>query len=661
MLFSKKPKIHQVNYTVGMFYEVYIGSKYYHGLKPLTYAHGTILDVGQIVRIPLRGKSSLGVIKAKVQQPEFKCSPINEVLPLHIPVSHLQLIEWLLSYYPAPMGSIIDLFLPKLTKRTDVDKAETQATALKVKNLPTLTPEQEAAMKQFIATKMPVILHGRTGSGKTRLYQEIVIHALQTNKSVVVLAPEIGLSRHLSDRFSEIIPSERIVILHSSMSDKKRREAWLKINQTTEPLVIIGARSALFAPLHAIGAIILDEFHDSAYKQEQLPNYQTTRVAAQLATYTGARLVLGSATPPVADYIAFETKKLPILSLKSSAITPTEDSGVEHRIVDLGEPQEFTQSPHVSNALIDSIRESLGQNEQSMVFLNRRGSARVIACESCGWRSTCPNCDVGHTYHGDKQKLICHSCGLQQPLPNSCPDCGSSDLVYTIAGTKTLEAELTKLFPHANIHRLDRDTTAENKIERILNKIESGEIDIIIGTQTIVKGFDLKKLSTVGIIYADASLQIADYTATERTYQLISQVAGRLGRGHRNGRLILQTHNPTSDVLRWALQNDYPSLLEAERLHRQKYNFPPYQYIMKINAKRASQLSAKKALDDLLHRLPVHSSINIGNPSPSYPEKLAGKYRWQIVVKSENRAYLVQIAKQLPKNYSYDLDPNTLL
>ncbi len=659
-LFQKYRHIYFLAYTVDMYYEVLIGSKYYHGFEPLTYSSSKELSVGQLVRIPLRNKPVVGIILRPVSKPTFKCLEIIEPVDVIIPQSQLKLIEWLRSYYPAPLGSIVDLFIPKLPRKVIYPTPLDTSPQLNNTKLPTLTQEQLSVVKRLDASTEPIILHGITGSGKTRVYLEQALKTIAEGKSVILLSPEIGLSKHLEKRFKEVVPDDTVLVIHSNLTDKVRRETWLRLHAANQPQIVIGARSALFVPLNNIGLIILDEFHDSAYKQEQSPNYQTSRVAAQLAAITSAKLILGSATPPVADYAAFQQRNLPIIEMLTTAVD-TAVYSVDKQFVDLSDPSQLSRVSFLSTPLLESIQESLSNGEQSMIFLNRRGTARVIACETCGWRATCPKCDVGQTYHGDKQKLICHSCGLVQPLPYACPECGAHDLVFTIAGTKTLEAELIKQFPHARIHRLDRDTTSENSISNVLEDIESGAIDIIIGTQSIVKGFDLKKLSTVGIIYADASLQIADYTSVERTYQLIAQVSGRLGRGHRSGRLILQTYQPDSDVFKWALAADYKKLATYELKHRKKYHFPPYMYILKIIAKRSTEQSAKQALIDLVKRLPEHSSLDISMPSPCYPQKIAGTFRWQLIIKSKHRTNLVQIIKQLPKNYSYDLDPNTLL
>lgn len=642
-----------------MFYEVLIASNRFHGESTLTYSSDEILKVGQVVLVSLRGHKTSGIIHSnQTKKPNIKISSIEAVTPYIIPGGQIKLINWLKNYYPAPMGSLAELLLPPGILK-EYSFSEQPITDTK-HNLPPLTDEQAAALNEINEySSRNVLVHGDTGSGKTRLYIEAARQKLEAKKSVLILCPEIGLTELLREQFARAFDGHAIHVIHSNKTTKQRQIVWQAIAQSSQPVIVIGARSALFAPIHQLGLIIVDEAHDTAYKQEQQPYYQTTRLAARLAKLHGGQALFGTATPLVNDYYMFESKKLPIVRLTKPAITSV--TKVEQIIVDLSDKSKFSRSSNISDPLFKLMDEALDDGEQILLFLNRRGSARLVLCDSCGWQSHCSHCDVSLVYHADKHHLLCHSCGRQSPIPNTCPVCNSSELLYSVPGTKAIEIELLKHFPQAKVARFDRDTTTDQKLEKLYSQITSGEIDILLGTQGLVKGFDLPKLSVVGVLQADSSLQIADYTASERTYQLISQVAGRLGRGHRNGKLVLQTYTPDSKLLRWAIDKNYNDFYHQELRQRESFLFPPACYILKITAKRASAASAQKALTLLQTDLAKLSGLLVHQPAPSYPEKMAGKYRWQIIIRSKNRKVLAELAAKHNKRFTCDLDPVSLL
>lgn len=643
----------------GMNYRVLVASQSYHGKEPLTYSHGDDLEVGQLVSVNLRNRLATGIVHSKDStKHSFKLSDIAAVFPYKLPEASLKLLGWLKEYYPAPLGALTELFVPNGSFKDY--RPEQLDPMVHPRKLPKLRPEQKHALKVLQAhSGQSVLLHGDTGTGKTRLYLEQAGAVLLGGKSVLVLSPEIGLTELLRTAFADAFGDQNIVMLHSNLTNKTRQQAWQTIAASQHPLIIIGARSALFAPVDKLGLIIVDEAHDTAYKQEQQPYYQTSRVAAKMASLHGCQLILGSATPPVSDHFAFEQKKLPIIRLTKPAFGSQID--LDHQVIDLSDKSLFGQSRVLSTPLLSAMRAAIAKNEQILLFLNRRGSARIIRCQTCGWQASCKNCDTGVVYHADKHQLICHSCGLVQQVPVSCPDCKGSDLLYSVPGTKAIEQELLKLFPNVRVGRFDRDTVASQRLERLYKDIASGDIDILIGTQGLVKGFDLPKLSVVGVLQADSSLQIADYTASERTYQLISQVSGRLGRGHRAGKLYLQTYSPDSQLLLWAINKNYNDFYQNELEHRRAFLFPPNCYLLKISVKRASPNTAQKALNELREQISKIDGLQVLQPSPAYPEKQAGKYRWQLVVKAKNRQPLVELAKQHYNRFTCDLDPNSLL
>ena len=346
--------------------------------------------------------------------------------------------------------------------------------------------------------------------------------------------------------------------------------------------------------------------------------------------------------------------------MTEQAISATQPTSLE--IIDQKDKTNFTKSPWLSNTLISSISNALENNEQSLLFLNRRGSARLVMCEKCGWQALCPHCDVALTYHQDNHKMRCHSCEYSESAPTNCPNCKSSEIIFRSIGTKALETELARIFPKARISRFDRDTDKTLRLHQQFKSLRSGDIDIVIGTQTVAKGLDLPKLSVVGIVQADSGLQVPDFTAIERTFQLISQVSGRIGRGHRAGSLFVQTYEPNSPLLALALKKDYAKFYSQELVQRKTYSFPPYVHLLKISCTRATSTSAMNACQKICDNIKSGvASVRIEGPAPKFIEKSRGKFTWHVVVKSKQRSNLIEIIKNLPSNCTYDLDPSNLL
>lgn len=643
-----------------MYYRVLVASQRFHGQESLTYSFEHQLSIGQIVQVELQRKFVLGIIESKVAKPTFATKAISQTWDIAIPPSSFQLLIWMKEYYPAPLGVLTELFTPPpLPQKL---KLPVQATEKLTKPavMPKLTTEQAAVLQAIhSSTSRSFLLHGDTGSGKTRIYLELAKQSLDSEMSVIVLTPEIGLTEPLLQTFKQQF-GERVLVTHSQMTPAERRTVWLDAGASKSPRVVIGPRSALFVPLAHVGLIVIDEVHDSAYKQEQAPYYQTTRVAGRLAGLHEARLVMGSATPLISDYFTFQQKNLPILRMKNSAMEDHHLS--EQHIVDQKDKAAFSRSPWLSTPLLNAMEQALQNKEQSMLFLNRRGSARLVLCENCGWQAMCPHCDVPLTFHQDQHLVRCHSCDFSSSPPSICPECGVSELVFRSIGTKALETELKRLYPKARISRFDRDTEKVDRLHKQHEKLQAGEIDIIIGTQAIVKGFDLPKLSVVGIINADSGLQIPDFTATERSYQLISQVSGRIGRGHRAGKLFVQSYQPDNPLLKLALDKNYEAFIEQELSQREKYKFPPYYFLLKITCNRASGKSSQTACIKLAEQIrQAHKNVIIEGPTPRFIEKIASRYAWHLIVKAKDRNILTTIAKSLPGNVTYDLDPSDLL
>lgn len=641
------------------YYEVLVGDMQFHGDAALTYSWDAELSLGQIVRIALRSRSVLGIIQGQVGKPDFPTKNIAAVADAPpIPKETLLLLDWLQSYYPAPFGAIVRQFMPPSVSFPK--KLLPGPTQKNYVDFPPLTELQTQAMSHM-SEAGSYLLHGITGSGKTRVYLELAQKTLQKNRSVIILTPEIGLTESLVRAFSAL-PAP-VFVLHSRLTVAARRDVWFNILHSKDtPCIVIGPRSALFIPLHNVGLVVMDEAHDQAYKSDSQPRYRTDRVAATLATYHDAIFVRGSATPNIEDMHLFKEKKSShIIQMKTTAL-PTNTSDDSAVIVDMRDHTNFVRSKIISKALHDAMSTALTNGEQSMLFLNRRGTASAILCASCGWRAMCPHCDLPMTYHGDKHQLQCHVCGRHQPLMSSCPKCKSVDIFLKSIGTKAVVDEAKRLFPAASIHRFDTDTSKDEQIENQLESLQDGKVDIIVGTQMITKGLDLPRLSVVGILNADASLMIPDYSANERTYQLLNQVAGRVGRGHRAGTIILQTYDTANPLFKNALTSNWEEFYTKELSERKQFLFPPFVFLLKLWCLRATPAASEKTASQLAIKLTArYPHLHVEGPSPSFHPKESGKYKWQLVIKSTSRQALLAIVADLPSGWNYDLDPVNLL
>lgn len=640
------------------YYEVLVGDLQYHGKSALTYKHSDVLLPGSVVRIALRNRSVLGIVSKEVVEPSFIVKPISVVAPGPPLSSHsLALIDWLYEYYPAPFGSIVRQFLPPTPAFPRGDTAPSEPAQVHPADLPNLTDSQRAAVER-IESQGYHLLHGVTGSGKTRVYIALAERTIKAGQSVIMLTPEIGLSAQLTQSFEASFPGQ-VRVLHSRMTSAARRNIWYEILASNTPLIVIGPRSALFAPLRSIGLIIIDESHDQAYKSETAPHYRTERIAAKLAMLHNACLVSGSATPSIEDYYIASAKHRPIIRMKELAVQ--HDTRTSTEIVDLRDRSQLTRSSILSDPLLRAVQQSLDANEQTLLFLNRRGTAGTILCSTCGWRALCEHCDLALTYHGDVHRLRCHVCGRSQQLPSSCPECGGSDILLKTIGTKAVADEVQRLFPGARIRRFDADTHKSEQLEALLPELRDGSTDIIIGTQMVTKGIDLPNLSVVGILNADSSMLIPDFSATERTFQLLTQVIGRGARGHRASTTVIQTFQPDNPIFELASRQDWDTFYEQELVERRTYRFPPFTQVLRLACLRPSSEKAEAAARKEKERLQTLPHLIVEGPAPAFHPKESGKYRWQLVVKSPSRQILLDAISSLPAGWSHDIDPVDLL
>jgi primosomal protein N' (replication factor Y) len=645
------------------YYEVLIGDSRYKSAAPLIYNSEELLDNLSVVSVPLRNRLVTGYVRGQVDKPAFAVKPIktrlsSQPLPFHC----LQLAEWLSRYYVTGLGEALRQFGPSQTvvRRTDTSLPAPADRRLMLDLDAPLTVEQKQAIEavqQHPSTTL--LLHGETGSGKTRVYLELAQKALSEGLSTIILVPEIALTAQMALAVSKKLGQEAI-LLHSELSVAQRKKIWFQILESERPVIIVGPRSALFAPIRNLGLVVVDEAHEPAYKQEQAPRYHANRVASQLGLLTSARVILGSATPSITDYYLADQKKA-VINMGLQAVSGHKFK-VDKEVIDLKDRQNFTKNTYLSNQLIKDIEQTLAHQKQAIIYYNRRGSARIIICGNCGWQLLCPNCDIPLVYHADEHLARCHICGHNQSPPGACPNCGNPDVIYKSIGSKALVQMVEKLFPAAKIMRFDSDAPAGQRLEDVYQEVHRGEIDILVGTQLLAKGLDLPRLGLVGIIAAETSLSLPDFSAEERTFQLLYQIIGRVGRGHNEGKVVIQSYDPDNIIIQSATERDWPAFYKHMLAERQAYRFPPFSYLLKLVCRRATLNGAQNAALKLKNELVAAGlPVEIAGPMPSFYGRRGHNFFYQIVVKSKERAHLQQLAADLPAGWTADLDPVDLL
>jgi primosomal protein N' (replication factor Y) len=522
--------------------------------------------------------------------------------------------------------------------------------------------KEQSEVLHMISSSEPgtLLLQGVTGSGKTEIYIETARRVMEKGQSVIVLVPEIALTSQIIAEFAHHFKD--ILVVHSTMSEAERHSTWKEALSATEPKVVIGARSALFTPLASIGAIIVDESHEPSYKQEQAPRYSALRAATMLGRFHNAYVIFGSATPSISDRYLAEQSGRPILRLTKSARSNRLKSTVT--LVDMTKRVNFKGQRFLSVQLLAALEETLTQGKQALIFHNRRGSASSTLCENCGWTAECPNCFVPLTLHSDQHILRCHICNHQEKVPTMCPVCHHVDIIHKGFGTKLIETELQKIFPKANIARFDADNNTKQTVNARYNELYSGDIDIAIGTQVIAKGLDLPQLRTVGVIQADGGLALPDFSSTERTFQLLAQVVGRVGRNEHATQVIVQSYQPAHPSVAYGLAQDYDSFYTFALSERQKGHFPPFTFLLKLTCVYKTEAASIKAAKSLASNLrgKVDPHVTILGPTPAFYERQRDSYRWQLILKSPKREYLLQALEHVPTtHWQSELDPTSLL
>ncbi|HEV7952278.1 MAG TPA: primosomal protein N' [Candidatus Saccharimonadales bacterium] len=627
-----------------------------------TYASETILSIGTLVLIEVGKKSLTGIILREVSKPSYETKPISAIIEdKPLPEQLVALAQWLSTYYATHLATVLQTILPRGVQKSRRERKIVARETLRDRTNIVFTPDQNNAITTVEdATPGTILLHGVTGSGKTHVYIELAKRTLDRGQSVVLLVPEIALTSQLVDEFSHHF--ENTILTHSRQTEAERHAAWRDALYSNQPRIVIGPRSALFLPLHSVGMIIIDEAHEPSFKQEQSPRYSALRAASVLASYHKAKVILGSATPAIADYYLAEKSERPIITMsnraRDNAVAPTIS------LVDMTKRANFKKHRFISDKLLVQLAETFASGSQALVFHNRRGSASTTLCENCAWSAMCQRCFIPLTLHADKHHLRCHVCGVIENVPTSCPECGAADIIHKGIGTKLIESELRKLFPDKNIARFDGDSESGESIEQKYKELYNGEIDLIIGTQVIAKGLDLPKLRTVGVIQADSGLSLPDYGASERTFQLLAQVIGRVGRSHHATNVIVQSYQPTHPAVVDGLAQDYTAFYEATLVERQRSHFPPFTYLLKLTCIYKTETAAVKNAQKLAQTLRAKSipDVQILGPTPAFYERQHDTYRWQLTLKSPKRSELVAILPLVPPtHWQYELDPISLL
>ncbi|MCX6728826.1 MAG: primosomal protein N' [Candidatus Saccharibacteria bacterium] len=629
-----------------------------------TYSSQELFAIGQIVLIEVGKKQIIGIVLHETNKPDYPTKSILSIIePNPLPHELLELSVWLSKYYLTPLALVLRLIIPKGIQKKRRSSSKEQQKIVKRNRTNIVFNAEQSKVLDVLSKSEPgtFLLQGVTGSGKTELYIDIAKTSMSENKSAIILVPEIALTSQLISEFSNHF--DDLLVTHSKMTESQRHAIWSEAIASQIPRIVIGPRSALFVPVKNIGTIIVDEAHEPGYKQELAPKYSALRAATILGRFHGAKVIFGSATPNITDRYLADKSKLPVLKLNSVARSGSIPPKVT--LVDMKNHANLSNgNRYFSKQLVEQISKTLEIDKQVLIFHNRRGSANTTICDNCGWTAQCQKCFIPLSLHSDKHRLLCHICGYNEHVPTSCPVCGGVNIIHKGLGTKLIETELQKLFPKANIARFDADNTNDEAVNNRYDELYDGKIDIAIGTQVIAKGLDLPHLRTVGVTQADTGLSLPDFNSNERTFQLLSQVIGRVGRNDKKTQVIVQTYQPNHSSIVHGLTQNYDEFYKEALIDRKKGLFPPYTFLLKLTCVYKTEISAinnaKKLATQL--RQKSHQDVQILGPTPAFYERQHGTYRWQLVLKSPKREYLIDLLKYVPaKFWQFELDPTSLL
>ncbi len=648
---------------------------------------------GDLVNVPLGKRHVKGVVistsesEAAAEDDAFKLKEIvsiDEEWPA-LKDPFLKWLEWVAEYYIYPLGRTTQLCFPPLsrTKKVRQSSRPPVVPVLEKKKLHKLTDEQRNCIDAI--EKVPGfathLVHGVTGSGKTEIYMQLFEKVLRENKRGLFLLPEISLTPQLIQRFSERF-GDQIAVLHSQLTDRERTNQWWEISEGKKN-ILIGARSALFCPIDNLGIIVVDEEHESSFKQDEKLKYNGRDCAIMLARFMNCPVILGSATPSLDSWKNASEGKYHLHQLKSRVENrPLPDIEVVDMRLEKDLEKKSSEKPFwLSQSLYNEMKNSLARNEQVALLLNRRGMAHMVFCPDCGYSVECPNCDISLTLHANTH-LVCHYCDYHQNYKLKCPDCKEGEVITMGLGTEKVEEDLKKLFPESKVARADRDeVTSRIDMEELVQKMEDHEIDILIGTQMIAKGLDFPHLKLVGLLLADVSFNLPDFRASEKSFQLMTQMSGRSGRhvgvDDSPGKVAIQTYNTTHESVTFAQAQDYEGFVQTELNHRRQLNYPPYHKMtairvqcMDLGKTRSTARELSQRAQAIKEKYPGFQPIEVLGPAAAPIAKLRNQFRYHVLFKCPQSQMLNQFirrvigdSKWVPSQVKVlvDVDPLNLL
>ena len=617
------------------------------------------IAVGKRVFVPFTSRRVVGYIVGLSDEADVKeVKAIESVIdkaPL-ITEEMLDLTKWIKDTYFCSWGEAIEAAIPSGIKKgkkelgTRIKESQIRFEDFPVSGPHKPTEEQTKALKSVIDTidkkeYVTFLLHGITSSGKTEVYLQGIDHALNKGRSAIMLVPEISLTPQTVERFVSRF-GDKVAVIHSKLTPAKRFLEWKRIKEGRASIVV-GARSAIFSPMKNLGVIIIDEEHETSYKQDDVPRYHARDVAEQRAKLNNCPLILGSATPSLESYYKAKHGEYKLIRL-----TKRIDERLLPKVKIVDMRMELATRKRIaifSKVLLDAIDNTLKKGKQAIIFLNRRGFSTFVNCKKCGLVLKCKRCDTVMVYHFEEKKLICHYCNYKQPPPDICPKCRSSYIKYFGLGTERVESEISHQFAHAHIARMDSDTTQQRgSHDKILGDFKSGDTSLLVGTQMIAKGLDFPEVTLVGIVSADVTLNLPDFRASERTFNLLTQVAGRAGRGEAGGEVILQTYAPSHYAILTAAKHDYDKFYEEEIKSRKELFFPPFVNLVKITVRaRNDELTLKTAqeLTDVIKG--EDKLLMVAGPAPAPIARMRGYFRYNILLKSKDRAAMCLLLRKV--------------
>jgi primosomal protein N' (replication factor Y) (superfamily II helicase) len=626
------------------------------------------LKVGHQVRVPFGSRSDLGYVVGFTDVAEVEAGRVKEIgeITSEIPLfseQSVELIKWLATYYASFFITALRLVMPPGQRQRE-KKVGSKQRKRKTKEIvalgnrdvsaaggpvsgPTLTSDQATALdriKQAIGSERPetFLLYGVTGSGKTEVYLQAIADVLGRGKSAIVMVPEISLTPQLVERFRDRF-QDHIAILHSEFTEKQRVGEWERI-AAGQADIVLGTRSAVFAPLKNLGLIVLDEEYETTYKSEKSPRYHARDVALKLAELNNAVVILGSATPSVETYYKAERGEYTRLDLpKRIDDRPLPPVAV----VDMREELKRKNFGVLSERLKDELEKTLTAGEQAILFINRLGFYTFVMCRSCGQVIECPRCAVSLVYSSSEKRIRCNRCGYSENPPALCPNCRGASIKYFGTGTQRIEDEVSKIFPSARILRYDRDTTGQRgSHEAFFKTFAAGKADVLIGTQMVTKGLDIAGVTLVGVVSADIGLHLPDYHAAEHTFQLLTQVAGRAGRHHLPGQVVVQTYSPDHYVIKAAVNHDYEAFYRHEIGLRRELNYPPFSKLISLLITGQDERQTKKVAGELGELLGQRLGDKVMGPIPAVIPRLRGEWRERILLRGDDLNVMRQAAEE---------------